>query len=262
MTSRTTALITGASSGIGAVYADRLAKRGHALMLVARRADRLETLAAQLTRDYGVEVGTLTADLTTTEGCLAVEASIANDTTIGFLVNNAGIGTIGSLATTSADALSNLINVNVLALARLTLAAVQAFEARGGGTIVNIASISAFRALKNGAAYSASKAFVLNFTRSLQLEAAGTNLRVQCVLPGPVRTEFLTAAGADDSVFPDESFITAEQLVDAALVGLDNGEDVTVPTLQDVGSYERAAAAFTELREEAGRRGVIAPRYR
>ena len=256
-----TALVTGASSGIGASYADRLARRGYDLVLVARRADRLDALAGTLGREHNVAVTTHAADLSTADGCRAVEAVIANDPRMDFLVNSAGIGQLRTLTDTTPGDLTSLIDVNVLALARLSLAGLQAFGKRQGGTIVNLSSISAFRAVAGGAAYSASKAFVLNFTRSLQLESKGTNVRFQCVLPGPVKTEFLTVAGVDDSLFPPGSFITADQLVDAALAGLDLGEEVTLPTLKDMGAYLTATDAFTELREEAGRHGVIAQRY-
>jgi short-subunit dehydrogenase len=262
MPANKTAVITGASSGIGASYADRLARRGYNLILVARRADRLDALAGALTREHNVQVTTKVADLATADGCRAIETAITTDQTVDVLVNNAGIGQLRPLAETTPADLSSLIDVNVLALARLSLAGLQAFRKRGGGTIINMSSISAFRAVAGGAAYSASKAFVLNFTRSLQLEAAGSDVRFQCVMPGPVKTEFLTAAGVDDSLFPTESFITADELVDAALAGLDFGEDVTIPTLDEPSAYQTAVDAFTELREQAGRKGIIAKRYR
>lgn len=262
MSQHRTALVTGASSGIGLTYADRLARRGFDLVLVARRTDRLEQLAAELTRDHGIKVTTLTADLSTETGCRSVEQVIADDASVDFLVNNAGMGKLGALSDTKVDDLATLINVNVLALARLSLAAMQAFTKRGSGTVVNMCSISAFRAVAGGAAYSGSKAFVLNFTRSLNLETRGTNVRFQCVLPGPVKTEFFAASGVDDSLFPAGSFITSEQLVDAALRGLDLGEEVTIPTLEDASSFQTLADAFTQLREDAGREGIIATRYR
>ncbi|WP_343123890.1 SDR family NAD(P)-dependent oxidoreductase [Dyella sp. 333MFSha] len=262
MSQHRTALVTGASSGIGLTYADRLARRGFDLVLVARRTDRLEQLAAELTRDHGIKVTTLTADLSTETGCRSVEQVIADDASVDFLVNNAGMGKLGALSDTKVDDLATLINVNVLALARLSLAAMQAFTKRGSGTVVNMCSISAFRAVAGGAAYSGSKAFVLNFTRSLNLETRGTDVRFQCVLPGPVKTEFFAASGVDDSLFPAGSFITSEQLVDAALRGLDLGEEVTIPTLEHASSFETLAEAFTQLREDAGREGIIATRYR
>ena len=261
MSANRTALITGASSGIGASYADRLARRGYNLVLVARRSDRLGTLADLLSRTYGVQAQIQTADLATTAGCAVVEQLLADNADINLLVNNAGMGHLGPLAASHIDDLTSLIGVNVLALARLSLVALQSFDRRGGGTIINMCSISAFRAVRNGAAYGASKAFVLNFTRSLQLETEGTSVRFQCVMPGPVKTEFLAAAGVDDALFPSESFITADELVDAALKGLDLGESVTIPTLRDPTSFQTLADAFTELREEAGRKGIIAKRY-
>jgi len=261
MGTRHAALVTGASSGIGASYADRLARRGYDLVLVARRAERLDSLASELSRLHGVHVTTQPADLSTVDGCLAVESALASGAHIDLLINSAGIGQLRNLAETTPGDLTSLIDVNVLALARLSLAGLQTFRKRGGGAIVNISSISAFRAVAGGAAYSASKAFVLNFTRSLQLESAGTNVRFQCVLPGPVKTEFLTTAGVDDSLFPEGSFISADALVDAALAGFDLGEPVTIPTLGDMAAYQAATDAFTELREKAGRVGVVASRY-
>ncbi|MGP4020588.1 SDR family NAD(P)-dependent oxidoreductase [Saccharopolyspora sp. 5N708] len=258
MDERTTALITGASSGIGRAYAHRLAARGHDLILVARRADRLAELAADLDSAH---VRSLPVDLTSEDGIAAVEAVIADSPDLAVVVNNAGMGALKPLVDADPQALAQLVALNVLALTRLSRAALLAFRARGGGQLVNIGSLGAFRAPPGGAAYGASKAYVLHFSRALQRETTDTGVQVQVVLPGPVRTEFFDAAGTDASMFPDESFVTADELVAAALAGLDRGELVCIPTLQDVSAWETVAALQDELRDLAGLRGIIAARY-
>jgi hypothetical protein len=253
------AVITGASSGIGAAYAERLAARGHPLLLVARRADRLQSLAADLARAHDVDVRTLVADLEQPDGVAAVEARLA-DPDIAILINNAGAGGLGPMASVSADQIERNVRLNVLALARLSHAALATFRGRGGGLLVNIGSVMAFAPSPGGAAYSGSKAFVLNFSRSLALEHAQGPVRVQLVMPGPIRTEFFSSQGMSDSVFPDSSYLTPGQLVDAALAGAEASEAVTVPSLGDPAVWERL---------EAGRQafmgavvsGQVAPRY-
>lgn len=224
------AVVTGASSGIGAAYADRLAARGHALLLVARRQDRLDALAVQLSSTHGVSVQTLVADLGLPSDLGALEKRLSTEH-VAMLVNNAGAGGLGPTAKSTADKMEQLIRLNIVALTRLSQAALIGFRARDAGTLVNLGSIMAFAPSPGGAVYSGSKAYVLNFTESLQLEHAGSAIRIQVVLPGPIRTEFFTSQGMSDKIFPDESYITAEQLVDAALAGLDAGELVTHPTL-------------------------------
>jgi len=258
MDERATALITGASSGIGRAYAQRLAARGYNLVVVARRADRLAELAAGLNT---VGVTSLPADLATEGGIAAVEATIAGTPDLTMLVNAAGVGALKPLVDADVDEVTRLVALNVLALTRLSRAALLAFRTRGGGQLVNIGSLGAFRAPPGGAAYGASKAYVLHLSRALQRETAGSGVQVQVVLPGPVRTEFFEAAGRDAAMFPDESFVTADELAAAALSGLDRGELVCIPTLPDVSAWETVAALQDELRDAAGLRGVIAPRY-
>lgn len=226
------AVVTGASSGIGKAYADRLAAQGHALLLVARRRDRLTELATDLANRHGVPVDTLVADLEQPADLAVLEQRLASEP-VAVLVNNAGAGSLGPTAKSTADKMESLIRLNIVALTRLSHAALVGFRARGAGTLVNIGSIIAFAPSKGGAVYSGSKAYVLNFTRSLQLEYADSGLRIQVVMPGPIRTEFFSSQGLSDGIFPDQSFITAEQLVDAALAGLAAGELVTTPTLCD-----------------------------
>ncbi len=182
-------IVTGASSGIGAAYADRLASRGSDLLLVARRADRLDEVAARARAAHGVAVETLVADLEKPEGVQAVEARIAAGP-IAMLVNCAGAGGLGPTARTGVEVQAATIALNITALVRLSLAALASFRKAGSGSLVNIASVVAFSPSAGGASYSGSKAFVLNFTRSLQMEHQDSDLRIQTVLPGPVRTEF------------------------------------------------------------------------
>ncbi|TFU02922.1 SDR family oxidoreductase [Polymorphobacter arshaanensis] len=254
------AVVTGASSGIGAVYADRLATRGHALLIVARRGDRLDALAARLRAQYGADVTTLVADLETSAGLAEVEAAVGNGQ-LSILVNNAGAGGLGSLAAVSADALERTIKLNIVALTRLSHAALARFREQGAGTLVNIASVMALAPSPSGAVYSGSKAYVLNFTRSLAFEYADTAVRVQAVMPGPIRTEFFTSQGLSDSIFPDSSFISADQLVDAALAGLDAGETVTIPSLENLATWDTIETARKAFMAEIGS-GAVASRYR
>ena len=256
---RPLAVVTGASSGIGKAYADRLAAQDHALLLVARRQDRLTEVAADLASRYGVPVDTLVADLEQPADLALLEQRLASEP-VAVLVNNAGAGGLGPTAKSTADKMESLIRLNIVALTRLSQAALAGFRARGAGTLINIGSIIAFAPSKGGAVYSGSKAYVLNFTRSLQLEYADSGLRIQVVMPGPIRTEFFSSQGLNDGIFPDQSFITAEQLVDAALAGLAAGELVTTPTLCDPGIW-------AVMEAERGRymaqvmAGTIAPHY-
>lgn len=253
------AVVTGASSGIGATYAARLAARGYSLLLVARRADRLASLKDELSRAHRVDVETLVADLESPSDLSAVAARVASDD-VTFLVNNAGAGGLGRSANTTAEQLDHVIQLNITALTRLSHAALSAFRKRNTGALVNIGSVMAHSPSASGAAYSASKAYVLNFTRSLQLEYADKPIQIQLVMPGPIRTEFFSSQGMSDAVFPNEAYLTAEQLVDAALAGLDAGEGVTVPSMLDVGTWNTLEAARVEFMK-ATMSGKVAPRY-
>jgi hypothetical protein len=256
---RERAIVTGASSGIGAVYADRLARRGHPLLLIARRADRLEQLAAELKAAHGVPVEVLAADLADEADLVRVEAALAEQP-YSVLVNNAGAGALGPVTKVSAASLDQLVRLNIVALTRLSHAALNHFVAKGAGDLVNISSVMAFAPSPSGAAYSGSKAYVLNFTRSLALEAAGSGVRVQAVMPGPIRTEFFTSQGLSDSVFPESMFLTAEQLVDAALAGLEAGEEVTIPSLLNLQTWQALEAARGAFMGQVGS-GQVADRY-
>ena len=252
-------VITGASSGIGAIYADRAAAAGHDLLLVARRGDRLAELSDQLSRHYQVKADPWIADLADHKDLIALEQRLA-DQPVAALVNNAGAGGIGATSRSSGDAQEATIRLNVVALVRLSLAALTGFRAAGQGALVNIGSIAALTPSGIAASYCGSKAFVLNFTRSLQLEYAGSGIRIQVVLPGPVRTEFFTAQGLDDSVFPASSYISAAQLVDAAMAGLAAGEAVTTPTLLTPDLWDNAETARLAVLTEA-RGGIVGARY-
>jgi len=242
-----TALVTGASSGIGAVYADRLARRGYDLVLVARRADRLQALAERLAADTGRSVRTLVADLTEPAALARVEATLRDDAAVTLLVNNAGVGATAPLLASDARRLDAMIALNVAVPTRLAHAAARAFAARGAGTIVNIASVVAVAPELLNGVYGASKAFVLAFTQSLHQELAGQGIRVQAVLPGATATAFWADAGRPVELLPPEIVMSADDVVDAALAGLDQGEVVTIPSLPDAadwGAFEGARRAL------------------
>lgn len=230
---RGTALITGASSGIGAIYADRLARQGYDLILVARSADRLGRVAKTIRDATGRSVETLAADLASPTDLRLVEARLTNDRSITLLINNAGLGSTARALDAGVDMMSAMVALNVEALMRLSYAAVPAFVARGHGTIVNIASIVAVAPEVLNGVYGGTKAFVLAFSQNLHHELAGTGVTVQVVLPGATATDFWDIAGTPVEHLPGEIVMRAEDLVDAALAGLARGELVTIPGLHD-----------------------------
>ncbi len=242
-----TALVTGASSGIGAVYADRLARRGHDLILVARDQERLERLAGQIANDTGRRVGALAADLRDPGDLAAVERILRDDPDVTLLVNNAGVGATAPLLKSDIGAMSQMIALNVEALTRLTYAAVPAFVARGFGTIINIASIAAVAPEILNGVYGGTKAFVLALSQSLRHELADKGVRVQVVLPGATATDFWSVAGSPVEHLPREIVMPAGDMVDAALAGLDQGEFVTVPSLPDAADWDAYEAARRAL---------------
>lgn len=252
------ALVTGASSGIGVAYAERLAKRGFDLILVARRLDRLEALAERLRKTYGRKVEVEIADLGNSDDLSRIEGLLRNRDDIEILVNNAGLGAIGASVTVDADAVENLIKVNVVALTRLCLAVTPRFAARDRGVIVNIGSVIAVIPSPSSAAYSGSKAYVLNFSRSLQMEFSKTNVKVQVVMPGPVRTEFF---GDKLPAFPEELFMSADTLVDVALSAFDQGELVCWPSLHDLPAWTNFDDARRTLSKAISQTGLPPARY-
>lgn len=262
MRNKGTALVTGASSGIGAIYADRLAARGYNLILVARNRARLDALAARITDGTGRSVEVVAADLAVKPDLARVETILRTDASVTLLVNNAGIGAPVPTWEADVDLMAQMIDINVTALMRLTYSAVPGFVARGEGTIVNIASVVALAPefLLNGV-YGASKAFVVALSASLQSELADKGIRVQVVLPGATATEFWDSSGVPLKGVPTEIVMPAESMVDAALAGLDLGETVTIPALPDAAAwnaYEAARAAMVPNLSQA----VPAERYR
>lgn len=239
-----TALVTGASSGIGATYADRLARRGHDLVLVARDTDRLALLAARLSEAYGVKADVLAADLTKRPEVLKVAERLRADPAISLFVNNAGIGPKGPLKhENDLDYLDRMVELNVLAANRLATIAAQAFLARGTGAIINTASVVALAPQFFNGTYTAGKAFVLALTESLAQELQGTGVRLQAVLPGLTRTEIFDRVGSSFDHIDPAKVMEVGDLVDAALAGFDRGELVTIPSLEDHGLYEAYVSA-------------------
>jgi len=245
--SKGTALITGASSGIGAVYADRLARRGYNLIIVARSRAKLDQLAARLTNETKRSIEVLTADLRDKRDLARVEETLKKDATIALLVNNAGIGTFAPLLNSDVNKMDEMISLNISALTRLTYAAVPGFVARGTGTIVNISSIVAISPETLNGVYGASKAYVLAFSHSLQHELASKGIRDQAVRPGATATDFWDTGGLPVHNLPSAIVMTTENLVDAALSGLDQGELVTIPALQDKEEWDQFEAARRDM---------------
>ena len=256
-----TALITGASSGIGAVYADRLAKRGHDLILVARDEARLNELAGRLRAAHGISTLVIPADLTTQAGISAIEQRLESDPSIRLLVNNAGIGVMSALAEMDAATVTRLIQLNVLAAARLSAAAARAFGPRGAGSVINIASVLALVTEFFNPVYNATKSFVLSLSQSMQRELGPLGIYVQAVLPGVTRTEIFDRAGSDISVMPPEMVMEVDEMVDAALAGYDAREPVTIPSLPDIGQFDAYNTARQAMAPNLSRNHA-ADRYR
>ncbi|WP_157217734.1 SDR family NAD(P)-dependent oxidoreductase [Flavisphingomonas formosensis] len=256
-----TALITGASTGIGAVYADRLAHRGYDLILVARDGARMEALAERLRGETGRTVEVVPADLTDREDVARIAARFAADEAISLLVNNAGMSLNGGLLENEPAAIERLIALNITAPTLLASAAGKAFVARGRGTIINMASVLALAPEMFEGVYSGSKAHILNLSQSLAAQLEGKGVRVQVVLPGATRTEIWERSGKDVNSFPPEIVMEVGDLVDAALAGLDKGETVTIPPLADEGQWTRLTEARLAMAPNLSRREV-ATRYR
>ena len=241
------ALITGASTGIGKVYAQRLAKRGYDLVLVARDKARLEQLATDLAK-VGAASEVLVADLTQTGDVARVAQKLEGDDAISFFLNNAGIATVAPQLETSVATIEKLISLNVTAATRLALAAGRAFVARKSGTIVNMASAVAINPERFNAVYSGSKAYLLALSQALTKELTENGVTIQTVCPGAVRTEIWERAGVDlDARIPAERIMDVGELVDAALKGLELGERITIPSLPNVQDLADAEAARLKL---------------
>jgi len=245
--SKGTALITGASSGIGAIYADRLAKRGYDVIVVARNEERLKAIAKRVSDESGRSIKIIAADLTKKADLDRVEKVLHEDNTITMLVNNAGFGGVTPLVGSDVDLMQQMVELNVTALMRLTYAAAPQFVARGNGAIINIASIVAIAPEVLNGVYGATKAFVLALTQSLQHELGDKGVRLQAVLPGATATEFWDVAGYPHSNLPAGWVMSAEDMVDASLVGFDQGEVVTIPPLQDGNVWTTYEASRRDL---------------
>lgn len=221
-----TALITGASSGIGEAFARRLAADGHRVVLVARRRERLEALARELVAAGG-RAQPLVADLATDAGLRAVEAHVASDEDLAVLVNNAGVAHFGRFVDEDPQEAEDALRVMVLATVRLTRAALPRMCARRAGAAINMASRSAFAPQPNHATYAAAKAYIHRFTLAVAEELRGSGVRMVSVCPGPVRTEIFQRAGIDPRAL--SHIIEPKAVVDAALATLAAGSVVCVP---------------------------------
>ncbi|NTE56439.1 SDR family NAD(P)-dependent oxidoreductase [Agrobacterium tumefaciens] len=238
----TTALITGASSGIGNGYARRLAARGHDLVLVARATDRLNSLANDLRKTHGVAIEVITADLTDASQMETVAQRLRSEPPVDLLINNAGAGLAGGLANADPQALEHLLRLNSLAPTLLTAAVLPGMIERGHGSIVNIASVLALLPEYSQGIYAATKSYVLTMTQSLHAEVGARGIYVQAVLPAATRTEIYDRMGGDISKVPD--VMEVDDLVDAALIGFDRRELVTIPPVPEAAHWD----AFEQAR--------------
>jgi uncharacterized protein len=245
-----TALITGASTGIGAVYAERLAQRGYDLILVARSRDRLASLAERITNGTRRSVEIIDADLNEPSSLATVEAKLKQDASITLLVNNAGAGTHTPLLDSDVDAMTRMIALNVTALTRLTYAAVPGFVSRGKGAIINIASVVGIAPEILNGVYGGTKAFVLAFSRSLHHELASRGVKVQAVLPGATATDFWQTGGLPVENLDPAIVMSAGDMVDAALIGFERDELVTIPSLHDGAKWDTFEAARQAMLQE------------
>ena len=256
-----TAVVTGASAGIGKVYADRLAKRGYDLILIARRGDKLETVAKAIRETHGVTVETRVADLGNSADLERIATLVESDTRVTILVNNAGTSKMAPVADTGLTATTAMTELNVTALVSLSLAALAAFKARDHGTIINIGSILGFHSLPISSVYSATKGYVLNFTRGLQDEVQGTGVKVQLVLPASTATDLWEIAGIPIANLDPASVMTVDDCVDAAMAGLDLGEPVTLPSVENAGALLATYDAARMALLGASQTGKPASRY-
>ncbi|WP_175252926.1 SDR family oxidoreductase [Pseudomonas sp. BMW13] len=255
-----TALITGASSGIGAIYADRLARRGYDLILVARNRDRLNTLANRITNETRRVVEVLDADLGDQRSLAKVEAKLKEDASITLLVNNAGIGTHTPLLQSDVEQMTRMIDLNVTALTRLSYAALPGMVARGHGGIINISSIVSIAPEILNGVYGGSKAFVTAFSQSLHHELASQGIQVQAVLPGATATEFWEIGGLPLEHLDPAIVMTADQLVDSALTDYDRGELISIPSLHDIEQWRTYEASRRAMSAQLSS-NTPAPRY-
>ncbi|MDD2034576.1 SDR family NAD(P)-dependent oxidoreductase [Pseudomonas sp. 39167] len=258
MTTRPTVLITGASTGIGAVYAERFAQRGHDLVLVARDLSRLEALAAKLRDQHSVAVDVLQADLTQLSDLHTVEARLRDDAHIGILINNAGATQSGNFIEQSTESSAQVVALNTTALVRLASAIAPRLAKAGEGAIVNIGSVVGLAPEFGMTVYGATKAFVLFLSQGMSLELTPKGVYVQAVLPAATRTEIWGRAGIDINTLSE--IMEVGDLVDAALVGFDRREPVTIPPLQEGERWDTLQAARQGLLSQI-KQSAVAQRY-
>lgn len=261
MTERPIALVTGASSGIGLMFADQLARTGHDLVLVARRHDRLADAADTLRAEHGATVEVIVADLGDPDQLDIVEQRLTSDPAIDLFVNNAGFAARGPVGGLDRDDLTDMILVNVIAFSRLADAALAGMKPRGRGAIINVGSGTLFMQMPGNAGYGATKAFVAYFTRTMQADAKDSGVQVQLLIPGVIATEFHAVAGNDLDNFAPERVMESDELVAASLCALQMREPVCIPSLPDVTDWDRYVEAETRLAPLVSR-DHAAPRYR
>lgn len=223
------ALVTGASSGIGRVYATKAAEMGYDVILVARRTERLEALATQLSTIYGVSAMVVTADLATHAGIEKVERVIDRTSDLNLLVNNAGFGLVGEFSETDVASQEDMIQVHVVAAVRLTRAALPVMLAQKRGAIVNVASVIAFYPLSGSVTYAATKSYLRSFTEALHQELVGSGIRVQSLCPGFTRTELQATGRLDWSALPNFVWMSADEVVERSISDLQSDRVVSVP---------------------------------
>ncbi len=259
--SKGTALVTGASAGIGATYAKRLAARGYDLVLVARNKARLDALAATLSAETGRTVRTLVADLTNGDDLAKVEALLKSDVSITLLVNNAGSAALGPFATADLSRLTQEIELNIVAPTRLAHAVLPGLVSRGRGAIINIASVMSQMVQPGNSVYGGGKAYLLHLSQVLAQEVNGAGVKIQAVLPGATRTEIWNGSGVEIDQLPANIIMEVDEMVDAALAGFDQGELVTIPSLPDAADWQRLLDARAALLPNLSR-NEAAPRYK
>ncbi len=230
---KTTALVTGATSGIGAEFASRLAREGNDLILVARDTERLQTKAKELRSAHNIEVEIITADLATEDGIKSVESRLTNsDRPIEIVINNAGIGMKGSFVDNTTDTHDHMLSVNVRAVLRLSHVTITQMVERGHGDLINVASVAAYTpSFRSSATYSASKAFVITLTEGIAAATRHTGIRVSAVCPGFVRSEFHSRQGISMTKLPRFMWLEPEFVVDVALREMRKGRVISVPAL-------------------------------
>lgn len=258
MSTNQSVLITGASAGIGAVYADRFARRGYDLILVARDLERLNELAEELKGHYGIQVEVFPADLADAKSVELVAQRLRDDTKIDVLVNNAGINISGTFVTQNIVEINHMVSVNLTSALTLAHAVMTRFATEGRGSIINLSSVVGLAPEMGMPLYGATKAFLLYLSQALNLEFGAKGVYVQAVLPAATRTRIWALSGVDVNTLP--GVMEADEMVDAALVGYDRREPVTIPPLHQEEQWslheQSRQAMLTEFRQEHP-----APRY-